>query len=198
MCALAANAKSKALAGGCAQIPQSKSQPEDRCCRPPLADDAGGKVEQITGRQSKLDVIDPTGTFTTQRRETHSASGGTRTCLSRQARGHPAQRVQRYLKEKRGWESHMFMGESCTVLWKTAAQLPAGARIGEHMGSGIGASGFTAAGDEAGAPGGQVFSPVLDLGARSSMGRNRRDLRRGSYLCREWPWPRLPECKVTP
>ncbi len=134
------------------------------------------KVDQLMGGgEGRAEVIDPTGTFTTQ--------------TAREALGKwwdpdmpfPAKRaailrngIQRYLKEKtRLGIPQLFMGEALHGFMEdTSTSFPQAIGLASTWDPELVHRVFTAAGDEAGAAGvGQVFTPVLDLARDPRWGR---------------------------
>ena len=145
------------------------------------------KVEQIAGGgQARVEIIDSTGTFTTER---------ARDLLSRwwdPDRPFPARQaailrngVQRYLKEKtRLGIPSMFMGEALHGFMEdTSTSFPQALGLASTWDPELVHEVFTAAGDEAGSAGlGQAFSPVLDLARDPRWGRTEETYGEDPYL----------------
>jgi beta-glucosidase len=145
------------------------------------------KVEQISGGGwSKLEVIDPTGTFTTQQaRETLAKWGDPDLSLPAKRAAILRNGVQRYLKEKtRLGIPTMFMGEALHGFMEdSSTSFPQALGLASTWDPELVHQVFTAAGDEAGAAGvGQVFSPVLDLARDPRWGRTEETYGEDPYL----------------
>ena len=134
------------------------------------------KVQQICGgSRAEMDVIDPTGTYTTET---------ARAVLQRwwdPDLAFPARKaailrngVQRYLKEKtRLGIPALFMGEALHGFMEYGStSFPQALGLASTWDPELVHQVFTAAGDEAGSAGmGQVFSPVLDIARDPRWGR---------------------------
>lgn len=145
------------------------------------------KVEQICGGgRASVDVIDPTGTFTTQTaRDTMErwwdpdlSFPAKRAAILRNA-------IQRYRKEKtRLGIPSLFMGEALHGFMEdTSTSFPQALSLASTWDPELVHQVFTAAGDEAGAAGvGQVFTPVLDLARDPRWGRTEETYGEDPYL----------------
>jgi beta-glucosidase len=135
------------------------------------------KVREITGgaESRPIEIIDPTGTFTTEQARTTLAQWWNPDLVF------PAKRaailrngIQRYLREKtRLGIPSLFMGEALHGFMEYGStSFPQALGLASTWDPELVHQVFTAAGDEAGSSGaGQVFSPVLDIARDPRWGR---------------------------
>ncbi len=134
------------------------------------------KVQQITaGWQFQVEVIDPTGTFTTEKARAAFGKWGSPDFpfTARQA-AILRNGVQRFLREKtRLGIPALFMGEALHGYMEYGStSFPQALGLASTWDPELVHQVFTAAGDEAGSRGaGQVFSPVLDIARDPRWGR---------------------------
>src|SRR5499427_262285 len=145
------------------------------------------KVDQISGGgQSKLEVIDPTGTFNTQTaRDTMSRWWDPDLPFPAKKAAILRNGVQRYLKEKtRLGIPDLFMGEALHGFMEdTSTSFSQALGLASTWDPELVHQVFTAAGDEAGSAGvGQVFTPVLDLARDPRWGRTEETYGEDQYL----------------
>jgi beta-glucosidase len=145
------------------------------------------KVEQISGGgDDKVEVIDPTGTYTAQQAreilgkwyDPDLSFPAKRAAILRNG-------VQRYLREKtRLGIPNLFMGEGLHGFMEdTSTSFPQALGLASTWDPELVHQVFTAAGDEASAAGvGQVFSPVLDLARDPRWGRTEETYGEDPYL----------------
>lgn len=145
------------------------------------------KVAQITGGgHNQMQVIDPTGTFTTESARAMMARWGDpdlemtprKSALLRNG-------VQRYLKEKtRLGIPQLFMGEALHGFMEHGStSFPQAIGLASTWDPDLVKQVFAAAGEEAGSRGGgQVFSPVLDLARDPRWGRTEETYGEDPYL----------------
>src|ERR1700722_1170395 len=134
------------------------------------------KVEQISGGgRGQVEVIDPTGTFTTeQARETMGRWWDPDVVFPPKRAAILRNGIQRYLLEKtRLGIPDLFMGEALHGFMEYGStSFPQALGLATTWDPELVHQVFTAAGDEAGASGaGQVFSPVLDIARDPRWGR---------------------------
>ncbi len=134
------------------------------------------KVAEISGGgDDKLEIIDPTGTFTTQQaRETLGKWYDPDLSFPAKRAAILRNGVQRYLREKtRLGIPSLFMGEGLHGFMEdTSTSFPQALGLASTWDTTLVHQVFTAVGDEAGAAGvGQVFSPVLDIARDPRWGR---------------------------
>lgn len=134
------------------------------------------KVQQITGGwESQAEVIDPTGTYTTESaRAVLSRWWDPDTPFPPRKAAILRNGVQRFLKEKtRLGIPALFMGEALHGFMEYGStSFPQALGLASTWDPELVHQVFTAAGDEAGASGaGQVFSPVLDIARDPRWGR---------------------------
>ena len=134
------------------------------------------KVQQISGGgRGEMEVIDPTGTFTTETgRATFQHWSDPDLDLTPRKSAILRNGVQRYLKEKtRLGIPALFMGEALHGFMEHGStSFPQAIGLASTWDPDLVKQVFTAAGDEAGSRGaGQVFSPVLDLARDPRWGR---------------------------
>ena len=145
------------------------------------------KVYQMTGGwDSKIDVIDPTGTFTTETaRKTLSAEWGPEVKFTPRQAAILRNGVQRYLREKtRLGIPAMFLGEALHGYMEYGStSFPQALGLAATWDPALVKRVFTAVGDEAGSRGsGQVFSPVLDMARDPRWGRTEEGYGEDPYL----------------
>jgi beta-glucosidase len=145
------------------------------------------KVHELTGgNEAQAEVIDPTGTFTTEQAHAAFAQWANpdypltprRSAILRNG-------VQRYLKEKtRLGIPALFMGESLHGFMEYhSTSFPQALGLASTWDPDLVHQVFTAAGDEAGSRGaGQVFSPVLDIARDPRWGRTEETYGEDPYL----------------
>ena len=134
------------------------------------------KVQQITGGgRGRLELIDPTGTFTTEQARAKMAQWANPDLVftPRQA-AILRNGVQRYLREKTPLGiPELFMGEALHGFMEYGStSFPQALGLASTWDPEMVHQVFTAAGEEAGSRGaGQVFSPVLDIARDPRWGR---------------------------
>lgn len=145
------------------------------------------KVQQLTGGwQRQVEVIDPTGTFTSESAREQFAKWANpdvpfpakRAAILRNS-------VQRYLREKtRLGIPQLFMGEALHGFMEYGStSLPQAIGLASTWDPHLVKQVFTVAGDEAGSAGvGQVFTPVLDLARDPRWGRTEETYGEDAYL----------------
>jgi beta-glucosidase len=134
------------------------------------------KVQQITGGgRGQLEIIDPTGTFTTeQARAKISQWGNPDLVFTPRQSAILRNGVQRYLREKTPLGiPELFMGEALHGFMEYGStSFPQALGLASTWDPELVHQVFTAAGEEAGARGaGQMFSPVLDIARDPRWGR---------------------------
>jgi beta-glucosidase len=134
------------------------------------------KVQQITGGgRGQLEIIDPTGTFTTeQARAKMSQWGNPDLVFTPRQSAILRNGVQRYLREKTPLGiPELFMGEALHGFMEYGStSFPQALGLASTWDTELVHQVFTAAGEEAGARGaGQMFSPVLDIARDPRWGR---------------------------
>jgi beta-glucosidase len=134
------------------------------------------KVQQITGGgRGQLEIIDPTGTFTTeQARATMAQWGNPDLVFTPRHSAILRNGVQRYLREKTPLGiPQLFMGEALHGFMEYGStSFPQALGLASTWDTELVHQVFTAAGEEAGSRGaGQVFSPVLDIARDPRWGR---------------------------
>jgi beta-glucosidase len=134
------------------------------------------KIQQIAGGwESQVEVIDPTGTFTTQQaHETFSRWWDPDLVFPARRAAILRNGVQRFLKEKtRLGIPALFMGEALHGFMEYGStSFPQALGLASTWDPELVRQVFTAAGDEAASSGaGQVFSPVLDIARDPRWGR---------------------------
>ena len=145
------------------------------------------KVYQLTGGwDSKIEVVDPTGTFTTETaRRTLSAEWGAEVKFTPRQAAILRNGVQRYLREKtRLGIPAMFLGEALHGYMEYGStSFPQALGLAATFDPALVKRVFTAVGDEAGSRGaGQVFSPVLDMARDPRWGRTEEGYGEDPYL----------------
>jgi beta-glucosidase len=145
------------------------------------------KVYQLTGGwESKIEVIDPTGTFTTEKaRKTLTAEWGPEVKFTPKDAAILRNGAQRYLREKtRLGIPAMFLGEALHGYMEYGStSFPQAIGLASTWDPALVKRVFTAVGDEAGSRGaGQVFSPVLDLARDPRWGRTEETYGEDPYL----------------
>jgi beta-glucosidase len=145
------------------------------------------KVYQLTGGwDQKVDVIDPTGTFTTEKaRKTLAAEWGPAIKFTPRDSAILRNAVQRYQRDKtRLGIPSMFLGEGLHGLMEYGStSFPQALGLASTWDPSLVKRVFTAVGDEAGSRGmGQVFSPVLDLARDPRWGRTEETYGEDPYL----------------
>jgi beta-glucosidase len=146
------------------------------------------KVEQITGGwETRFQVIDPTGTYTTEKaRQVIANTWGADQKFTPRESAILRNGVQRYQLEKtRLGIPAMFLGEGLHGFMEYGStSFPQALGLAATWDPALVKRVFTAVGDEAGSRGaGQLFSPVLDLARDPALGTDRRDVWRGSIPC---------------
>src|SRR5580704_5343692 len=134
------------------------------------------KVAEISGGgDDKVEVIDPTGTYTSQQaRDTLGKWYDPDLSFPAKRAAILHNGVQRYLREKtRLGIPNLFMGEGLHGFMEdTSTSFPQALGLASTWDTELVHQVFTAVGDEAGAAGvGQVFSPVLDIARDPRWGR---------------------------
>jgi beta-glucosidase len=134
------------------------------------------KVQQITGGgRGQLEVVDPTGTFTTeQARATMAQWGSADLVFTPRQSAILRNGVQRYLREKTPLGiPELFMGEALHGFMEYGStSFPQALGLASTFDTDLVHQVFTAAGEEAGSRGaGQMFSPVLDIARDPRWGR---------------------------
>jgi beta-glucosidase len=145
------------------------------------------KVEQLaTGWESKIEVIDPTGTYTSETaRQTIQSTWGPELKFTARQAAILRNGVQRYQREKtRLGIPALFMGEALHGLMEYGStSFPSTLALASTWDPALVKRVFTAAGDEAGSRGvGQVFSPVLGLARDPRWGRTEETYGEDPYL----------------
>jgi len=145
------------------------------------------KVYQLTGGwDGKIEVIDPTGTFTTETaRKTLAAEWGAEVKFTPRDSAILRNGVQRYLREKtRLGVPAMFLGEALHGYMEYGStSFPQALGLASTWDPALVKRVFTAVGDEAGSRGaGQVFSPVLDIARDPRWGRTEETYGEDPYL----------------
>jgi len=145
------------------------------------------KVEQISGGwQSQAQVIDPSGTFTTEgAREILKKWSDPDLVFSARKAAILRNGVQRYLREKtRLGIPALFMGEALHGFMEYGStSFPQALGLASTWDPDLVHQVFTAAGDEARSAGvGQVFSPVLDIARDPRWGRTEETYGEDPYL----------------
>lgn len=145
------------------------------------------KVFQITGGwEGKVEVIDPTGTFTTETaRKTLLSEWGTDVKFTPRNAAILRNAVQRYFREKtRLGIPAMFLGEGLHGYMEDGStSFPQALGLASTWDPALVKRVFTAVGDEAGSRGsGQVFSPVLDIARDPRWGRTEETYGEDPYL----------------
>ncbi len=145
------------------------------------------KVDQISGGwENRLEVIDPTGTFTSaQARKAISEEWGEELKLTPRRSAILRNGVQRYQREKtRLGIPAMFLGEGLHGFMEYGStSFPQALGLASTWDPAVVKRVFTAVGEEAGARGmGQVFSPVLDIARDPRWGRTEETYGEDPYL----------------
>jgi beta-glucosidase len=145
------------------------------------------KVGQIaTGWENKVDVIDPTGTFTAEEaRKITLGEWAPDVKLTPRNAAILRNGIQRYLREKtRLGIPAMFMSEALHGLMEYGStSFPQALGLAATWDPALVKRVFTAAGNEAGSRGiGQVFSPVLDIARDPRWGRTEETYGEDPYL----------------
>jgi beta-glucosidase len=145
------------------------------------------KVDQIaTGWENRLEVIDPTGTYTSeQARKIILNEWGEEMKVTPRQYALLRNGVQRYLREKtRLGIPAMFYSESLHGLMEYGStSFPQALGLASTWDPALVKRVFTAAGDEAGSRGvGQVYSPVLDIARDPRWGRTEETYGEDPYL----------------
>ncbi len=145
------------------------------------------KVDQIsTGWESRIELIDPTGTFTNvEARKIILNEWGTEQKISPRQMAMLRNAVQRYQVEKtRLGIPAMFYSESLHGLMEYGStSFPQALGLGATWDPALVKRVFTAAGDEAGSRGvGQVYSPDLDIARDPRWGRTEETYGEDPYL----------------
>ncbi len=145
------------------------------------------KVYQLTGGwEGKVEVIDPTGTYTNETaRKTLLSEWGTDVRFTPRNAAILRNGVQRYFKEKtRLGIPAMFLGEALHGYMEDGStSFPQALGLASTWDPALVKRVFTAVGDEAGSRGsGQVFSPVLDLARDPRWGRTEETYGEDPYL----------------
>ena len=180
-------------AGAQEKAAPSTASPRYKDARLPIADRVADllprmtleeKVYQLTGGwDAKIEVIDPTGTFTSETaRKTLSAEWGAEVKFTPRQAAILRNGVQRYLREKsRLGIPAMFLGEALHGYMEYGStSFPQALGLAATFDPALVKRVFTAVGDEAGSRGsGQVFSPVLDMARDPRWGRTEERIRRG-------------------
>ncbi|MGA3135305.1 MAG: CIA30 family protein [Terracidiphilus sp.] len=145
------------------------------------------KVEQLaTGWENRIEVIDPTGTYTTeQARKVIQSEWGAEQKVTPRQMAILRNGVQRYLREKsRLGIPALFYSEALHGLMEYGStSFPETLSLASTWDPALVKRVFTAAGDEAGSRGvGQVFTPVLDLARDPRWGRTEETYGEDPYL----------------
>src|SRR5271157_653790 len=145
------------------------------------------KVDQLaTGWENRIEVIDPTGTYTSETaRQTILSTWGPEVKFTARQAAILRNGVQRYQREKtRLGIPALFMGEALHGLMEYGStSFPATLALASTWDPALVKRVFTAAGDEAGSRGvGQVFSPVLDIARDPRWGRTEETYGEDPYL----------------
>jgi beta-glucosidase len=145
------------------------------------------KVYQLTGGwDTQVDVIDPTGTYTSEKaRQTLADEWGPEVKFTPREAAILRNGVQRYLREKtRLGIPAMFLGEGLHGLMEYGStSFPQALGLASTWDPALVKRVFTAVGDEAGSRGmGQVFSPVLDIARDPRWGRTEEGYGEDPYL----------------
>ena len=145
------------------------------------------KVYQLTGGwDSKIEVVDPTGTFTTETaRQTLTAEWGPEVKFTPRQAAILRNGVQRYLREKtRLGIPAMFLGEGLHGYMEYGStSFPQALGLAATFDPALVKRVFAAVGDEAGSRGaGQLFSPVLDMARDPRWGRTEEGYGEDPYL----------------
>ncbi|MGP8175695.1 MAG: CIA30 family protein [Terracidiphilus sp.] len=145
------------------------------------------KVEQLaTGWENRIEVIDPTGTYTTeQARKVIQSEWGAEQKVTPRQMAILRNGVQRYLHEKsRLGIPALFYSEALHGLMEYGStSFPGTLSLASTWDPALVKRVFTAAGDEAGSRGvGQVFTPVLDLARDPRWGRTEETYGEDPYL----------------
>jgi len=145
------------------------------------------KVEQLTGGwEERMEVIDPTGTFTAEEaRKTIAQEWGSEVKFTPRKSAILRNGVQRYQREKtRLGIPAMFLGEGLHgVMEYGSTSFPQALGLAATFDPELVKRIFTAVGEEAGARGlGQVFSPVLDIARDPRWGRTEETYGEDPYL----------------
>ena len=142
--------------------------------------------ELMGGSEGQAEVIDPTGTFTTeQARAAFAQWDSPDYALTPRRSAILRNGVQRYLREKtRLGIPNLFMGESLHGFMEYhSTSFPQALGLASTWDPELVHQVFTAAGDEAGSRGaGQVFSPVLDIARDPRWGRTEETYGEDPYL----------------
>jgi beta-glucosidase len=142
--------------------------------------------ELMGGSEGQAEVIDPTGTFTTeQARAAFAQWDSPDYALTPRRSAILRNSVQRYLREKtRLGIPNLFMGESLHGFMEYhSTSFPQALGLASTWDPELVHQVFTAAGDEAGSRGaGQVFSPVLDIARDPRWGRTEETYGEDPYL----------------
>jgi len=145
------------------------------------------KVDQLaTGWENRIEVIDPTGTYTSETaRQTILSTWGPEVKFTARQAAILRNGVQRYQREKtRLGIPALFMGEALHGLMEYGStSFPETLALASTWDPALVKRVFTAAGDEAGSRGvGQVFSPVLDIARDPRWGRTEETYGEDPYL----------------
>lgn len=145
------------------------------------------KVYQLTGGwESKVEVIDPTGTYTNDTaRKTLLSEWGTDVKFPPRSAAILRNAVQRWFKEKtRLGIPAMFLGEALHGYMEDGStSFPQALGLASTWDLALVKRVFTAVGDEAGSRGsGQVFAPVLDIARDPRWGRTEETYGEDPYL----------------
>ena len=145
------------------------------------------KVEELTGGwENKIEVVDPTGTFTTETaRKTLEAEWGAEIKFTPRNAAILRNAVQRFRLEKtRLGIPDLFPGEALHGYMEYGStSFPQALGLASTFDPALVKRVFTAVGDEAGSRGaGQVFSPVLDIARDPRWGRTEECFAEDPYL----------------
>lgn len=145
------------------------------------------KVDQLAGGwENKVEVIDPTGTYTTETaRKTIQAEWGEDLKFTPRDSAILRNGIQRYLREKtRLGIPAMFLGEGLHGYMEYGStSFPQALGLAATWDPALVKRAFTAVGDEAGSRGaGQLFSPVLDIARDPRWGRTEETYGEDPYL----------------